>query len=614
MNSTMVTLQNVRRHAEQLLTSIGVSRIIVIDDEYREFDVEDLIGLCSVLGPDRAVALPHLNDIDFCADREIWGDLIRERWLTLHSEEQESVLAQARAASIGASTPSDGDDLIDPEKEDTKAAQSLAEILGQLQGCQYITLSLNQWRLQRRTFLKDDRAEKTVFLFDRDFRNEAGSENEGINLISEVQRTNAGCCGLLSHTVNIEGEHDAWRQISEDYDLNRDTFIVIAKERLTHESSGYCHFLDMLRLVGLCGRYAGFKSATWSIFEKSVDKAATFVEGLSVFDFDRIVFGSSRKEGVWEPDTLFRMFGILMRREARKQLYRDNDLLLDVTKARRISASSEALADALGEKRESREALRIQRFESYELTGDLNQFHVPIELGDIFERISTRRRYILLAQPCDLMVRRNGKRSYDNKCGRTAALVELAFDAERRVIYDGKKKKESWGELAYYHEDTGGSAFVEFAKVHQALLAVLDLCVFDTDGIAKINVDGACPDLLNQPWKKRYKRMKQLFRAALERYGRLRSKQLPDALNLLALPGLAATCGLHATVDNRTVEYDLRRVMRLRQPWSGALLTAFAQYQARAAFEHPFYDQVQTRLETSSNQELENNETCGATS
>lgn len=50
----------------------------------------------------------------------------------------------------------------------------------------------------------------------------------------------------------------------------------------------------------------------------------------------------------------------------------------------------------------------------------------------------------------------------------------------------------------------------------------------------------------------------------------------------------SSTIGLAATVDGSTERYDLKRVVRLGQPWSGALLTSFAQYQARAAFDHPF--------------------------
>ena len=603
-------MQTVRTHAQSLLSSIGVSRIVVVDDEYSEVEVETLIGLCSELDPELAATLPHLNSIDFRADREIWADSVRDCWGALNTAARESVLAQASAFQPEAS-PTD-EDFTDPTtgQVDTEVAKSLEEILDKLEACEYVPLSLTQWRERGNELLTDNRAENTVFLFDRDFTREDGTENEGIELIRQVQHANVGYCGVFSHTFTVEGEHNAWRHLTAEHDLDQDTFIVIAKERLTSESPDYYQFLRMLRLVGLSGRYANVKLKTWWIFKKSVAEAEVAVERLSVPDFDRIVFGSSRREGVWEPDTLFRVFGILMRRAARRRLHQDDELFSHVSDARRISTISEKLAGALGEERASPEALRIQRFESYESAGDFNQFHFPIELGDIFEKISTRRRYILLAQPCDLMVRGNGKRSYDNKCRRTGAFVEL-------VVNPGNRK-DGWGVLPFYDEDTGGSAFANFAKVHQALLAVLDLCALRADGVAKIDVGAACPDLVIQPWKARYKRLVSFFSRALDRYEQLRNEQLRNRrlandLNLLVLPRLSATVGHRATVDNRTVEYDLKRVMRLRQPWSGALFTSFAQYQARAAFKHPFDHRVHTQLEPSGNQEPENHGDVDAT-
>ena len=225
----------------------------------------------------------------------------------------------------------------------------------------------------------------------------------------------------------------------------------------------------------------------------------------------------------------------------------------------------------------------MQRFETYESGEVLSGCHIPIDVGDIFRDMQTGRPYILLAQPCDLMVRESGKRNYDKKVGRNGVLVELVFDGETVIVFDGKKEKESWGELPFYHEHTGGSAFADFARAHQALLAVLDLCVLRGDGVAKIDVDGACPNSLIQPWKGRHRRLAKVFRSAVDR-----CEQLPKALKSLALPRLASTLGLQATAVDRTVEYKLKRVLRLRQPWSGALLTAFCQYQSRAAFEHPF--------------------------
>ena len=51
MVSTTTTAQTLRTHAKELFTNIGVSRIIVVDDQYSTADVEDLLGICATLDP-----------------------------------------------------------------------------------------------------------------------------------------------------------------------------------------------------------------------------------------------------------------------------------------------------------------------------------------------------------------------------------------------------------------------------------------------------------------------------------------------------------------------------------------------------------------------------------
>ena len=47
-------------------------------------------------------------------------------------------------------------------------------------------------------------ASTTVFLFDRDFgREQEDAENEGFNLVREVQDKEVGYCGLISHTIPV---------------------------------------------------------------------------------------------------------------------------------------------------------------------------------------------------------------------------------------------------------------------------------------------------------------------------------------------------------------------------------------------------------------------------
>lgn len=582
MISTTPQLSTVREHTRRLLRSIGVSRIVVVDDEYRKGEVEELIGLCSVLPADQAVELPFLIGIDFHADYEIWAGRLRERWTQLDEDAHEAVLAKARAVEAETQRTQDQGGVIDTAsgRVDTEASRSLHGILHRLDGCEFVRLSLSQWRAQKDELVGEDQAADTVFLFDRDFTREGGTDSEGIELIRYVQEANVGYCGMLSHTVSREGEHTVWRELTEDYGLARDRFVVIAKERLTDESQDYWQFVRMLRFVGLSGRYAKVLSATWAVLEDSMAAAKTAVEWLPLSDFDTIIFGSSRREGVWEPDTLLRVFGILMRQEVQKRLREDASLPADVSEARRISSLSETLADALGAEEASDEAKRMQRREMYEWARDLNRCHIPIGNGDIFRADGSGKQYVLLEQPCDLMVRPNGKRIYDSKCGRTGTLVQMVIDVKRR--------KKSWEELRLYDVEAGKRTFVDFARVHQVLLAVLDLCVFQEEGVARIEVDAGCPDLVIQPWKRRHNRLAKLFGRAIERYDRLEERSVGTELKALGLPKFSATLGIQADAQGGTVDYGIVRVGRVRQPWSEALLTGLTQRRARAAFEHTF--------------------------
>lgn len=578
MTSDLSRFEAIRQHASELFETVGISRIVVVDDEYAP-SVEELVAHCLQIG-NRTLDVPHFGQIDFSTPREVLIDHLRTTWDGLTDGERDETLAFVRAAksTIGARPDQTYSDEV--EHVDTRAAQSLEELLDSIPGCQYITLSLRSWRESSDQLLMDDAAATTMFLFDRDFRREvAGSDQEGIELIRQTQARAVGYCGLISHTVSLGGEYRAWCQLSDENELDRDKFIVISKERLTNQERDYYGFLGMLRLTALNERYGKIKSHVWDIFRESMDRAKECLDQLSVLDFDRMVFESSRIEGVWEPETLSRVFGILMRKETRSRLHLSPSIYSDVSEARRVSSMPKEIATGLKEESGSNEALRIQRFEIYESAEDINKFHGPVELGDIYQTEDNGKSYILLAQPCDLMVRANGKRGYDEKLDRTGALVDIVFSAERR--------KHSWTELPYYDERTGEAAFVDLARVQQVPLVILDLCVIQSDGQSMINLASNCPDLLIEPWKVRHEQLEKYFRAALKRRARMIESRLGKDIQFLCFPTLPGRVRGKIAISDDTVQYDLRRIRRLRQPWSGAILTAFAQHQARAAFEHP---------------------------
>lgn len=403
--------ESARQDAIGLLRNVGVSRVVVVDDVYAA-RVSDVLGMCDELGGTATAGLPYLDAVDPNDPDEERSDFIRDIWNRLGNSQRRRLLAEARRVSSTANAEeveaADG-----PTTGDAKAASSLEGVLEDLEGVEFVPLSLGEWNEQRGGYVAGGAALETLLLFDRDFSGEGGGENEGLRQIQQVQSDEVGFCGLLTHTVSLGEEYAEWQKLADEEGLNPDKFVVIAKERLREEPPNYHRFLGMLRLTALSGRYAEVKNRAWSIFENSVDNAKLAMEGLSVLDFDRMVFASSREQSVWEPDTLLRVFGILMRRAASAGLHEDDDFLEAVAGARRVSDAPETIVRALKRDDGSNEALEIQRFECYDSGEELNRFFVPIDLGDIFRIGSKCKLYILLAQPCDLVVRKNGKRNYE---------------------------------------------------------------------------------------------------------------------------------------------------------------------------------------------------------
>ena len=69
----------------------------------------------------------------------------------------------------------------------------------------------------------------------------------------------------------------------------------------------------------------------------------------------------------------------------------------------------------------SLEAERLYQREVYEDAEYLSRLHTPIELGDLFRKENGSKRFVLVAQPCDLMVRNDGsgRRSPDLSVSRS---------------------------------------------------------------------------------------------------------------------------------------------------------------------------------------------------
>jgi hypothetical protein len=163
--------------------------------------------------------------------------------------------------------------------------------------------------------------------------------------------------------------------------------------------------------------------------------------------------------------------------------------------------------------------------------------------------------------------------------------------------------EEALYKLDYFDsEGRGEIRYAYLGKMHPFPLLVLDLCVFNADGTAKIAVGGDPPDGLIGPWQHRYQVVQNHFSESfgffaeiqdgyLSRQGLSQKVRREKTLSLTrhALPGLMDG-PFSATIDtaSHTISYDIQRVMRLTQPKGADALTKLWAYSSRAAFEHDY--------------------------
>jgi len=226
---------------------------------------------------------------------------------------------------------------------------------------------------------------------------------------------------------------------------------------------------------------------------------------------------------------------------------------------------------------------KIQQEELFESAEHLNENHLPLELGDIFIKTGTdsQKRYILLAQPCDLMVRKNGKRQPEVV---HVPLAEVA-PASTPPAYAEK--------MAYFGDSPNESWYVKLKQIHQVHICLLDLCVFNKDGAATIDISGSYPDEMRPSWKERYKHLIQGFELLSGRLGVLRPSQddSPDVRKSKeALKGELLNEGLFKGKlveqnDRRAITYNCRRVGRLSRARSFGLLLAYTGCLSRPAYD-----------------------------
>jgi hypothetical protein len=567
----------------EMIEAAGIKRIVCVDDSYA-VDIDDLITQLSTFDPaDRETLFGE----DLGPDT-IWQTRVREKW-----EEEISPREQATLADDAAALEHDLDPVL----------TGFAEIVdATCPNIEFLHLSLAEWKERRDGIIAEIPEVPTLILFDQDFRNEGGAADEGQKLVADLQKKIEDYAevkletfyGILTNTVSIEQEHTRRTQIVAEANLDAGRFVLISKQSLR---DGAELLPKRLRPVLLSPLFARLMEEVGAAVAAAREEARERAIEIPPEDLEQMVLQSSNQEGVWPPDTLLRILETMQRETVRKSLREEEDLL---GVAERVEAVSRVVLPELPSLREEEEkegstedepaegkpsdrvpvAAEISNEEIYESAEHLNSLHLPIDLGDLFKNTETGDVYVLIAQPCNLMVREQGKRAYEPS-HMLLAKVSAGTQAD--------KTQFKYFELPYFDKATGQSHFVRLNGPKVARTLILDASVLNPDGRARLDLESDEPVALLPYWKKRRERLYRLADELLKQFDKFPEETQDEAWVRDAFGGSFRGDPFPLTSfssDDKLIAWACERIGRVRDPYARALLSRFSQYFARDAYLH----------------------------
>jgi hypothetical protein len=547
---------DIRSLANQLLIVAGIERVISIDDEYAVgVPRERTLGAVSLASPDTLGKISQLLGEDVPQDVEVILNILKSTWDEITDAKREELIATLTPP------PSDHGER-QSAANDLKLATRLPEIFGK----RLEVLSLEDWKA-RQSELIVDTMPTTLLLVDRNFAGENGGTTEGISIISGLLNSKPEAkiyCALLTNKYFTSTVIENWQEVCDEYELDRARFVLIPKDSLNEDER---IFLALIKLVVMNGRARSLVTAVHNSFRELVASVAEKIGTMNIYEFDQVVCVSGYREGVWEADTLVRIFALYHNLFVRQALRKDPNIFTFTNELRSLSQVK------LGDWKPTPFAgLEIKRLEWY-AGSEVNEQLLPIEIGDLFKiETDPESVFMLVAPPCDLMVRKDGGR----------------FDTIGRLLRVSPHHGGGEDEFGYILEayEGGRDWRVNLHKVSHVRLEVLDLCALQPDGTAKLDIDAVVPNNISLAWKVRAKLLKKAAKKLISNYNLLLSKTFTEEeANLFCgnggLEGL-----ITGQVSNEGVFYNIRRVGRLRQPRAGAVLAKYANSVSRDAFDH----------------------------
>jgi hypothetical protein len=551
----------------ECLEAAGVEQVIWIDDNFARRSrtkcgeaMERALRSLHASSTNRSITIPHFPPFDLSKSEDDVLDDYETAVGGLNDEQLgEAADAIESAAGLEVNRPETRDLTID----------EINQLLGAF-GAKLTKQSLADWTRDGAERFKAV-TRKTLFLIDREFDRE-NVDFDGLQILKNLVDGEAFCIMFTCHCAENE-EEQRRLDYSRMKEIPAHRFSVISK---LGANSVVERFTRALRAAFMHRHTGDLAAQLASELKASVDRVTTELTAQSVADIDQAIFENSISEGASELDVLLRIFILHQRRDAREAFKGDRlrNILVEMRRFRGQTAGHL--------KRDTRISLdRFRLWRQIEVHEDgtiINPIHSPLCCGDIFgcetRDGSTvhRKSFMLLGQPCDLMVRDTGSRTAE---AGLFVLLTAESKAEAKETHNAQR----------YHEIAGVLPVdkvwrVDFLTAFVVDLSVLDYCVFNQDGRVRLSPETVVAEHLLTPG---YERVlldaKKLARKVLSPACKTPPKQLSVGTRGNKYRG---------KVDGTVIEYPIQRVGRLESTVAHAVLAAWASYQTRAALDHDF--------------------------
>lgn len=538
-----------------LLDRIEIKRVLVIDDQFTPRAQMYTTAFAEGSGPELK-GLPPLPE------GAAYEEHVARHWRAV------PVAEKLRARTLAARAGSEPMDL-DPT--------GMRALVGDRE---FEGLTLHEWNERREVELR--KRARALILFDVNFRLETNDDEDEAGLVPAGNALNGDhdhIVGLLTTKAEEGDEEERAAGWAPRALVARSELVVVNKQLLVDldDAERMAAGIEQIRATLQAAQLGRVRK----LVERSLRDTLTAVEQTlkesSPTVLEDLVFRASRDGGEWEGDTWFRLYGTLGLQEARKQVALD-------PRARSAVIDVRELLHWRGEQPHdgSRDlAARVDAAECYEAREYVNGAGLPLANGDIFQKSEGGACYILVGQPCDLMLRPDGRAM--KPATATMLPIKPTQDEIARSVY----KLPEGGPF------DDGEWEVRFRPEHHVAFDVLDLVSFNTDGYARLRSPHSAIDPLLPGLKKRHAEVeKQGDRIvallthinALVEEGRL-NKQVATQMRKALLPAFGPFTPRfgEATTPFR---YDCRRVGRLSGSYADALLVAHASARSRTAHAH----------------------------